>query len=112
MSPRQHDTEETRVTEDIRDIVAAKQAHKLRARRNRSRVFMNIGLFGLVGWSVTIPLLIGIAVGVWLDSRFDNPIPFTLILLLAGLFLGLCNAWYWIQKESREDDEEATTHHD
>lgn len=95
------------VTEDIRKTIEAKQKRKIRARRNKNRVLMNIGMFGLVGWSVTIPLVLAIAVGAWLDARYPGTASFTLILLLVGLGLGLANAWYWIQKESRGDENRA-----
>jgi len=83
--------------------VAGKEARKLRARRgpDRAAAFW-VGMFGLVGWSVAIPTVLGIALGVWLDRRFPGQISWTLTLLVAGVLLGCWNAWYWVQKESRK----------
>jgi ATP synthase protein I len=59
-------------------------------------------MFGLVGWSVAIPTLIGIAVGVWIDRTHSGPYSWTLMLLFAGVVVGCLNAWYWVKKESKE----------
>jgi ATP synthase protein I len=62
-----------------------------------------MGMFGLVGWSVAIPTLAGIALGVWVDTRWPGPYSWTLMLLVIGVGLGCLNAWYWIKRESRHD---------
>jgi ATP synthase protein I len=58
-------------------------------------------MFGMVGWSVAVPTLLGIALGVWLDRRFDGRISWTLTMLFLGVALGCWTAWYWIERESR-----------
>ncbi len=60
-------------------------------------------MFGLVGWSVAIPTLIGIAVGVWLDRRWPGQVSWTLTFLIIGVALGCLNAWYWVKQESGRD---------
>ena len=61
--------------------VAAKAARKLRAQRHKTRtVWFGLGVMGLVGWSVAVPTVAGIALGRWLDSRFPGPHSFTLML--------------------------------
>jgi len=59
-----------------------------------------LGLFGVVGWSVIIPLLIGVFVGMWMDKRFDTGYVWSLGLLLLGLVIGCVNAWRIVTKES------------
>ena len=83
--------------------VAGKETRKLRARRepDRGAAFW-VGMFGLVGWSVAIPTVLGIALGVWLDRRFSGQISWTLTMLLGGVGLGCWNAWYWVRKESEK----------
>ena len=57
--------------------VQGKAARKIRARRNRERgIWFSLGMMGLVGWSVTLPAVLGAFVGRWLDHRWDggNPI--------------------------------------
>lgn len=90
----------------FRHAVGIKEARKLKARRDRNqnrRVWFGLGMFGLVGWSVAIPTLVGIAVGVWIDVRFPSRVSWTLTLLFIGIMLGCLNAWYWVQRESRRD---------
>ena len=67
-----------------------------------------MGMFGLVGWTVAIYTVLGIALGVWLDNRWPGTISWTLTLLLLGLGAGIYNAWYWVQKEIEPpgDDED------
>lgn len=80
----------------------AERKQRARARPPRSAWF-GLGMFGLVGWSVVVPTLIGVAVGLWLDSRWPGRPSWTLTLLIIGAALGCLNAWYWITSE-RDDD--------
>ncbi len=86
---------------DFRHSVVGKEQRKLRARREGDRgPWFWLGMFGLVGWSVTIPTLLGIALGVWMDRRFDGQVSWTLTMLLAGVGVGCWTAWFWIKRES------------
>lgn len=77
---------------------------KMRARREGVRsAWFGLGMFGLVGWAVAIPTLIGVALGLWLDRIAPRTFSWTLALLLAGVVLGAINAWVWIERESRHD---------
>ena len=93
-----HEPEESQ--DSFTEMVARKQARKLWARRNRHEsLWFGLGMFGLVGWSVSLPTVVGIAVGVWLDSRWPSRVSWTLMLLVGGLMVGCMNAWYWINRE-------------
>jgi ATP synthase protein I len=82
--------------------VSQKSKRKVQARQEGDRsIWAGLGLFGMVGWSVIIPTLLGIALGIWIDKRFPSPYSWTLMLLFVGVVLGCWNAWYWIQKEQR-----------
>lgn len=70
-----------------------------RRREGKSGVWFAVGTFGLVGWSIAIPTLLGLALGVWLDRHFDVEFSWTLALLMAGLTLGCINAWYWVSEQ-------------
>ena len=90
--------------------VGAKAERKLAARRNpKPGVWFGLGMMGLIGWSVTVPTLLGTALGLWLDKHHPGRHPWTLALLVAGLMLGCWNAWHWVAKEEkamREDPNE------
>ncbi len=90
--------------DDLADVVARKQARKERARaEGKHGLAYGFGLFGLVGWSVAVPTLLGISLGVWIDSRSTSPYSWTLMLMIAGLTMGCFNAWYWVRKEAGDD---------
>ncbi len=87
--------------------VGAKAARKLRARRNPAQgVWFGLGMMGLIGWSVTIPTLLGAALGIWLDGHYPSSHSWTLSLLIIGLAIGCLNAWHWVAKEEKEMREE------
>lgn len=89
-----------RTTEEI----GRKAERKLKARGERHRdVWFGLGMFGLVGWSVAVPTVLGIALGLWFDSRFPSDISWTITFLFIGIVLGCLNAWYWVKKESHRD---------
>jgi ATP synthase protein I len=59
-------------------------------------------MFGLVGWAVAVPTVLGTLLGLWIDGRFPAEASWTLTGLLVGVVLGCLNAWYWIKRSSRE----------
>ncbi len=88
--------------------VGAQAARKLKARREAPKsVWFGLGMSGLVGWSVTIPTLIGAALGIWVDKRYSSQYSWTLMLLLMGLIIGCLNAWLWVQSEYKEMQEDS-----
>jgi ATP synthase protein I len=96
--------DEGRPREELLDTVKRKEARKQRARREGEHgLAFGLGLFGLVGWSVAIPTLIGIGLGVWIDTRSEGPYSWTLMLMLIGVIVGCLNAWYWVRKEMHRD---------
>jgi ATP synthase protein I len=94
---------EGRTSEDrLSRRIASQERRKLRARRHRAHgTWFGLGMYGLVGWSVVIPTLLGVAAGVWIDRTWPSRFSWTLMLLVAGLLLGCWNAWYWISLEQR-----------
>lgn len=88
----------------LADEVGEHAARKLRARNTRDEgVWFGLGMFGVVGWSVAVPTLAGIALGIWVDARWPSRFSWTLMLLFAGLALGCLNAWNWLQRERQAD---------
>jgi len=92
--------------DELRRIVLHKSVRRARARRRgRDNVWSYMGMFGLVGWTVAVPTLLGVALGVFLDNRVDSSISFTITFLVVGGAVGAWMAWYWIRRESEGDDE-------
>ncbi len=93
--------------------VGAKAARKLKARRNSTQgVWLGLGMVGLIGWSVTVPTLLGAALGIWLDKHHAGTHSWTLALLVAGLAIGCLNAWHWVAKEDKAMREEQQDNRD
>ena len=87
--------------------VGSKAERKLRAQRHVDRtVWLGLGMMGLIGWSVAIPTLAGVALGLWLDKYHPASFSWTLTMLIVGLFIGCLNAWHWVAKEHQEMKEE------
>ena len=87
--------------------VGAQATRKLKAQRAGPKsIWFGLGISGLIGWSVTIPTLIGAALGIWVDNHFRSRFSWTLMLLLIGLIIGCLNAAYWVASEYKEMREE------
>ena len=84
--------------------VGVKERRKLRARSEKDRgVWFGLGMFGLVGWTVAIPALAGLAVGLWIDARITSRYAWSLMGLLLGVVIGCFGAWRWVKRESRRE---------
>lgn len=87
--------------ENFEQLIGDKEKRKLEAKRNPTSVWSGLGLFGMVGWSITVPTILGIASGYWLDKKLDTDFSWTLSLMFGGLILGCVMAWSWVDKEDK-----------
>lgn len=83
----------------IRDV-GEKQQRMLRARHERKSLWSAIAVLGVIGWSVVIPTLIGVAAGVWLDRHYPEPFSWAVSLLIAGLAVGCASAWLRVRDDA------------
>ena len=84
----------------FRGAVAVREKRKLRADKKKEETFwFGLGMFGLVGWSVAVPTLAGIFVGLWIDIKYSGRYSWTLMLMVIGLAVGCINAWVWISRQ-------------
>jgi len=82
--------------------VGAKERRKMKAQQQQDRgIWFGLGMFGMVGWAVAIPSVIGVAIGVWMDKTYSGPHSWTLMGLFVGVILGCLNAWFWVNRESK-----------
>lgn len=87
-------------------LVGKKATRRIRARRTRDRnIWFGVGMFGVVGWTIAMTTIIGVVLGIWIDRTWPGPYSWTLTFLFIGLIIGCINAWYWVNKESRLDDD-------
>lgn len=83
---------------------------KLRARQRAPHgIWFGFAMFGLIGWSIAVPMLLGAALGMWLDRHHPSVHSWTLTLMMAGLIVGCFNAWRWVSRQQqalkREQDD-------
>jgi ATP synthase protein I len=87
--------------ETIGDRVARKQ-HAQNLNRSRS-LWHGLGTIGTVGWTIGLPTVLGVLLGVWIDSIWPaSPFSWTLVLLIGGLLTGLASAWLWLEGQRQE----------
>jgi len=60
--------------EDEFEARVARQTKRIeKGRREKGRSFWSyVGLIGTIGWSVVVPMLLGVFLGLWLDRRFGT----------------------------------------
>lgn len=91
---------ERRKREFLRKL-GADEKRKVRSHQEKTGdLWSGLSFFGYVGWTVSIPTLLGAALGVWLDRSYPGKLSYTLALMIAGLTLGCFQAWRWLHEEN------------
>ncbi len=65
----------------------------------RPSVARQLGQIGILGWIIVTPMLLGVALGRWLDHSFNSGVFWTAPLLMLGAGLGFWSAWRWMHAE-------------
>jgi ATP synthase protein I len=81
--------------------IGEQEAQKLTAQNAEKGVWYGLGMFGMIGWSITVPALLGTASGIWLDNHYPESFSWTITLLFSGLFVGCMTAWMWVANEDK-----------
>ena len=78
-----------------RFVSVLRQRRKRREKNQRDSTFWrSVGTMGTVGWSVSVPTVIGVLVGRWLDGRLEgSEHVFAVFFLLVGVIAGSVLAW-------------------
>lgn len=79
---------------------------RARARPDRT-IAVGLGTFGLVGWTIALPMFLGTLLGLWLDNRMGGGVRWTLGLMMLGLIIGASNVWAWLERQRREEEDES-----
>jgi ATP synthase protein I len=82
--------------------VGVKQERIARGREQKNSMWSSIAILGVVGWSVTVPTVVGAALGIWLDRRWPGRLSWAMTLLMAGLAVGCINAWLHINGDHHD----------
>ena len=92
--------------EHLPEIVEKKWLKKKQAgQEGKKPIFFGFGMFGMIGWTIALPAVLGTFLGRWLDGLhlLDNRISWTLPCLSGGLVAGVLAAWHWVKKQSGSD---------
>jgi ATP synthase protein I len=91
--------------------VGEKAQRKLNAMHEKKQsIWFGLGMFGMIGWSVTVPTLLGVAIGIWLDKHYPQSFSFTLNGLIVGILGGCYLAWHWVSKEHKDMNKKEEDH--
>ncbi|MET4141701.1 AtpZ/AtpI family protein [Pedobacter sp. UYP1] len=81
-------------------LISEKENQKLKSLGEKKRTeWFGLGMFGMVGWSVTVPTFLGTIGGIWLDKNYPQSFSWTITCLILGLGAGCFIAWNWINKQ-------------
>ncbi|WP_243545122.1 AtpZ/AtpI family protein [Pseudodesulfovibrio tunisiensis] len=98
------------------DHVGERERRSLKAKKAPDiGAWYGMTMFGVVGWAVAVPTLMGVFVGVWIDLTWPGPRSWTLMLLVLGIGLGCANAWFWLNRQRKsilEERDRDDTRHD
>lgn len=89
--------------EELLEKIEKDSAKKIKSQEEGPEIMFGLGLFGIVGWSISIPTVLGIALGVFLDKRYTQSFSWTITFLFAGVILGSFNAWHWIKDKTGDN---------
>ena len=92
----------TEKPEDLDGLVEGARRQSERHRRwlaeGEAGVGRRLAQIGVLGWMIVVPMLLGVALGRWLDNMRHTGVFWTAPLLMIGLALGCWSAWKWIQR--------------
>jgi ATP synthase protein I len=88
---------------ELVDKITSDVEKKIRSRKEGKEIMFGMGVFGIVGWSIAVPTLLGIALGLFLDERYSSEFSWTLTLIFVGVIAGCLNAWHWIKEKSKNE---------
>ena len=85
------------------NLINEKAKRKLKALNGKHQsVWFGLGMFGIIGWTIAVPTLLGTTLGIYLDNKYPESFSWTLTCLILGLIAGCFISWNWIIKEHNE----------
>lgn len=83
--------------------IGKKERLKIKAlKRDKESVWSGLATFGMIGWSVVVPSVLGGFLGISLDRKYPQKFSWSLTLLLVGLCIGCYIAITWVVKEQKD----------
>lgn len=69
---------------------------------DKPKEIFSLGLAGEIGFTVSVPLVLGAFLGVWLDEKIGTRPKITLSLIFLGLFVSIINLYKIIKDIIKE----------
>ena len=90
----------TETGQDKKVFLSAVQRRRQQKEQNErdNSFWASVGMMGTVGWSVSLPTVLGLLFGRWLDGRLDSGYVFMIFFMLVGLAAGSLIAWRLISE--------------
>ena len=70
-------------------------------KKETKKQFRELWYYSSLSFSIALAIIIGLAIGIWLDTRYDTSPWFTLIFLGLGIIAGFRNIYLAIEKSRR-----------
>lgn len=81
----------------------AAERHERGRRDPEPSLGSRLAQIGILGWTIVVPMLIGLVLGRWLDRLFGSRVFFSAPLVVIGAAFGLWSAWKWMDRQQRND---------
>ena len=95
--------DEKKNMDSLSQKIGEQEKRKLRSIHSKKKSpWTGLGMFGMVGWSVVTPTILGALLGSWLDKNHPQSYSWTLTCMLSGLILGCAMAWHWVSREHND----------
>ena len=75
-------------------------------KEDTKKLFRQLWYYSSLSFSIALSIVIGLAIGVWLDKRYDTSPVWTLIFLVLGVIAGFRNIYLAMQK-ARDSERKA-----
>jgi len=75
-------------------------------KEDTKKLFKQLWYYSSLSFSIALSIVIGLAIGVWLDKRYDTSPVWTLIFLVLGVIAGFRNIYLAMQK-ARDSERKA-----
>lgn len=70
-------------------------------KKETKKLFRELWYYSSLSFSIALAIVIGLAIGYWLDTRYDTSPWFTLIFLGLGIIAGFRNIYLAMKKSQR-----------
>lgn len=83
----------------VAEIERRAERHRRWEEAGEDSMARRLGQIGVLGWMIVTPILVGVFLGRWLDTRAGSGLTWTGALLMLGTALGCWSAWRWMHHE-------------